>query len=106
MDEQRLSPPPVDRGKALIAAAILGGALVLSWGVSGNGFRYQIAASGDTVVRLDTDSGEMIACNRQRCTRVESPDRAKTFGPLTIHFDSKETNALAASNETAAREAP
>lgn len=101
MDDQRSSPPPVDRGKALIAAAILGGALVLSWGMSGNGYRYQIAASGDTVVRLDTDSGEMIACNRQRCTRVEPPDRAKTFGPLTVEFGSEKSEALPDTNAAA-----
>ena len=56
---------------------------------------YRVA-SGDTVVRMDTDSGELIACNRQRCARVEPPDRAKTFGPLTVQFDSKPENALPA----------
>ena len=73
-----------DRGPGIIAAAIVGAALILSWGLSSDEPRYQIASSGDGVVRMDTDSGEMIACNAQRCSRVQPPDRAKTFGPLTI----------------------
>jgi hypothetical protein len=72
------------RGPAIIAAAIVGAALILSWGNSRGESRYQIASAGDSVVRMDTDSGEMIACNAQRCSRVQPPDRAKTFGPLTI----------------------
>jgi len=73
-----------DRGPGIIGAAIVAAALILSWGNSRNEPRYQIASSGDGVVRMDTDSGEMIACNAQRCSRIERPDRAKTFGPLTI----------------------
>jgi hypothetical protein len=72
------------RGPAIIAAAIVGAALILSWGNSRGEPRYQIASTGDSVVRMDTDSGEMIACSVQRCSRVQPPDRAKTFGPLTI----------------------
>ena len=75
-----------DRGSAIIAAAIVGAALILSWGMSGSEPRYQLASSGDGVVRMDTDSGEMIACNVQRCSRVQPPDRAKTFGPLTVEI--------------------
>ena len=63
--------------------------------------RYQIAGAGDTVVRMDTDSGELIACNQQRCARVEPPDRAKTFGPLTVQFDSEPEPALPVSNPQA-----
>ncbi|WP_294120687.1 hypothetical protein [Sphingomonas sp.] len=74
------------RGPAIIAAAIVGAALILSWGVSKDEPRYQIASSGDGVVRMDTDSGEMIACNAQSCRRIEAPDRAKTFGPLTVEI--------------------
>ena len=48
------------RGSAFIAAAILGAAMILSWGGSDEP-RYQLASSGDGVVRMDTDSGEMIA---------------------------------------------
>ena len=73
-----------NKGNVIIAAAIVGAALILSWGKSWDEPRYQIASSGDGVVRMDTDSGEMIACNAQRCARVQPPDRAKTFGPLTI----------------------
>ena len=82
-----MSTPDEDRkarGPAIIAAAIVGAALILSWGMSKDEPRYQIASSGDGVVRMDSDSGEMIACDAQRCRRIEPPDRAKTFGPLTI----------------------
>jgi len=77
-DDQR------NKGSAIIGAAIVAAALILSWGNSRNEQRYQIASSGDGVVRMDTDSGEMIACNAQSCSRIQPPDRAKTFGPLTI----------------------
>jgi len=83
-DEERKA-----RGPAIIAAAIVGAALILSWGNSKDEPRYQIASSGDGVVRMDTDSGEMIACNGQGCRRIEPPSRAKTFGPLTIEVDHK-----------------
>ena len=73
-----------NKSNMIIAAAIVGAALILSWGNSRDEPRYQLASSGDGVVRMDTDSGEMIACNAQRCARVQPPDRAKTFGPLTI----------------------
>ena len=73
------------RGPGIIAAAIVGAALVLSWGLSSDEPRYQLASSGDGIVRMDSDSGEMIACTAQGgCRRIEAPDRAKTFGPLTI----------------------
>ena len=86
-----------NRGSAFIAAAILGAALILSWGKSNSEPRYQLASSGDAVVRMDTDSGEMIACNAQRCNRVRPPDRAKTFGPLTVEIgDDAENKALQA----------
>ena len=77
-DEQR------NKGSAIIGAAIVAAALILSWGNSRGEPRYQIASSGDGVVRMDTDSGELISCNVQRCNRIEPPARAKTFGPLTI----------------------
>ena len=73
-----------DRGPGIIAAAIVGAALILSWGMSRSEPRYQLASAGDGVVRMDTDSGEMIACNAQRCTRVRPASRATTLGPLTI----------------------
>lgn len=94
MDEQRPPQERADRGSILIAASVIGAALVLSWGMSSSQPRYQLAGSGDTVVRMDTDSGEMIACNQQRCARVEPPARAKTFGPLTIEMGSDDKPAL------------
>jgi hypothetical protein len=39
---------------------------------------------------MDTDSGELIACNAQRCSRVQPPARAKTFGPLTVEIGDKD----------------
>ena len=75
-----------DRGPGMIAAAIVGAALILSWGLSRSEPRFQIASAGDAVVRMDTDSGELIACNAQRCNRIEPPMRAKTFGPLTVEI--------------------
>ena len=73
--------PPRDRpsGSALIAAAIVAASLILYWGMPGSGPRYQLAGSGSAVVRLDTDSGEMIACDASRCARIMEPDRAKTL---------------------------
>ena len=95
--DDRQSRPPMRDG-ALIAGAIVLASLVLSWGISRGQPRYQNAGAGDTVVRMDTDSGELIACNQQRCARVEPPDRAKTFGPLTIQYDSEPEPALPATN--------
>jgi hypothetical protein len=37
-------------------------------------------------VRMDTDSGEMIACNAQRCSRVQPPARSRSFGPVTFEI--------------------
>ena len=73
-------------GPGIIAAGIVGAALILSWGMSRSEPRYQLASAGDGVVRMDTDSGEMIACNAQRCSRVQPPARATTLGPLTIEM--------------------
>ena len=73
------------RGSAFIAAAILGAAMILSWDGPDEP-RYQLASSGDGVVRMDTDSGEMIACNAQRCSRVQPPARARSFGPVTFEI--------------------
>ena len=87
-------PPRRLSDGALIAGAIVAAALILSWGWSGSAPKYQLAGSGSGVVRMNTDSGELIACNQQRCTRVEPPDRAKTLGPLTVQFRSKPEPAL------------
>ena len=78
-------PPrsPAERGFTLIAAAIVAASLVIYWGMP-EAPRYQLAASGSAIVRLDTDSGEMMACDTQRCARIMAPDRAKTIGAITI----------------------
>ena len=96
--EQRRDDP--NRGSAMIAAAIVAAALIVSWGMSGSEPRYQIAGGGDSVVRLDTDSGELLACNQQRCVRVEAPDRAKVLGPLKVTINKTSTeNKLPATVE-------
>ena len=102
MDEPRPPQSRADRGSVLIAASVIGAALILSWGMSSSEPRYQLAASGDTVVRMDTDSGELIACNQQRCARVKPPARAKTFGPLTVQYPSKPEQALPAPEQNKA----
>jgi hypothetical protein len=79
-----------DRGSMFIAAAIVGAAFILSWGMPKSVPRYQLASSNGAVVRMDNDSGEMIACNAQRCSRIQPPDRAKTFGPLTLEIGGSE----------------
>ena len=75
------------QGPALIAAAIVLAAFIVGWGTSRSEPRFQIAGSGAGFVRLDTDSGAMMACDMQRCRQIEAPLRAKTFGPLTVAFD-------------------
>jgi hypothetical protein len=93
-----------DRGSAIIAAAIVGAALILSWGLSGSEPRYQLASSGSTVVRMDTDSGELIACDAQQCRRVQPPDRARAFGPLAVELgDSDKAPKLPVQSDEAAQ---
>jgi len=106
MNDRKLSEQAANRANLLTPAAIVGAALIISWGMSSSQPRYQLAASGDTVVRMDTDSGELIACNQQRCARVEPPDRAKTFGPLTVKYESKPKPALPASEAQKNQSAP
>ena len=72
------------RGNGVIAAAIVAAALIVSWGSGNSQPRFQIAGSGNAVVRLDTDSGEMLSCDFQQCRRIEEPLRAKTWGPLSV----------------------
>src|SRR3712207_3944477 len=79
-------PAPRMREGALIAASIVAAAVILSWGMANSAPRYELAGAGDTVVRMNTDSGELIACDRQACRRIEPPDRAKRFGPVGIEF--------------------
>ena len=81
MDGPQPPRPATERGSAMIAAAIVAAALVIYWGMPEEP-RYQVAGSGSAVVRLDTNSGEMIACEMQRCARIMAPDRAKTIGAI------------------------
>ena len=78
------------QGNGVIAAAIVIAALILSWGSSGSQPRYQLAASNGAIVRLDTDSGALLACDLRQCRQVEAPARAKTFGPLSVVFGGRE----------------
>ena len=56
--------PPPNRisGSGMIALAIVAGAFILAWGGGDDEPRYQLAASGSAVYRIDTDSCEIIAC--------------------------------------------
>jgi len=96
MDGPTPEPGRSDRGSALIAGAIVVGAFILSWGMSGQAPRYELTGAGTTIVRMDVDSGEMIACDMQRCGRIQPPDRAKTIGALQLQIGGKDNKALPA----------
>ena len=90
-----LSPDQAaNRHSVLIAGAIIGAALILSWGMPRSTPRYQLAASGDMIVRMNTESGTMIACTPQRCARVATPGHGEHFGPVTIERDAATAPAL------------
>lgn len=80
------------QGGGIIAAAIVVAALILSWGSSSKEPRFQIAGSGNGFVRLDTDSGELTACDLQQCRRIEQPLRTKTWGPFKVVMGNIENN--------------
>ena len=84
--------PRSDRGNAMIAAAIVAGALILSFGLSSATPRYQLVASSGAVVRMDNDSGAMIACDLQQCRPVQPPDRAATLRPVRRLIGSPEAD--------------
>ena len=88
MEPPQETPKRLMREGALIAGAIVAASLILSWGLSGSQPRYQLAASGNAIVRMDTDSGELIACTTAGCSRVQPPDRAKTLGIVGIKIGS------------------
>ena len=90
-------------GNAVIAVAIVAAAFIVSWGGSGEQPRYQLAASDAAVYRMDTDSGELIACVPTGCTRVEAPDRA-TFRCLDIAYAAGRTGGTAPAVLSAANE--
>src|SRR4051794_31701891 len=82
--DQPPEPPRRLSDSALIAGAIVAAALILSWGMSSSGPKYQLAGSGSGAVRMDMDSGELIACDKQGCTQVLEPGRAKTAEALGL----------------------
>jgi hypothetical protein len=84
MDQPRPEDPRRVSGSALVAGAIVAAALILSWGMSGAKPKYELAGTGSSVVRMDTDSGELIACDKQGCTEIQEPDRAKTAEALGL----------------------
>ena len=102
MDGPNPGPVRSDRGSALIAAAIVAGALIMSWGISGSAPRYELAGAGATIVRMNTDSGELIACDMQRCARIQPPDRAKTIGALELQMGGKDEKASPAAESARA----
>lgn len=69
-------------GSAVIALAIVAAATILAWSGGDDPPRYELVATGDAVVRMDNDSGAMIACNLQRCVQIRAPDRAIATGSL------------------------
>ena len=77
---------------ALLAAAIICGALILSWGSSSSAPRYQLAASGNEIVRLDTDSGALIACDLQTCHQIQAAAPKQTLNPITNVFNNVRSN--------------
>jgi len=74
-------------GNALLAAAIICGALILSWGSPSSVPHYQLAASGNAIVRLDTDSGALIACDLQACHQIQAAAPKQTLNPITNVFN-------------------
>jgi hypothetical protein len=89
MSEGRSMEQPGDNrfaGSGPIALAIVVAAFILSLGSDRDEPRYQLAASGTAVFRMDSDSGEMIACTERGCARVEAPDRSKTLGAIELRL--------------------
>src|SRR3982751_4824392 len=69
-------------GNGVIAASIVLAALIVSWALP-SAPRYQLAASGSAIVRMDNDSGEIIACDLQACRQIREPDRAHAHNMAT-----------------------
>ena len=93
-------PTPRVREGALIATSIVAAAVIVSWGMSNATPRYELAGAGNSVVRMNNDSGELIACTDRGCRRIEPPDRAKTFGPIGIQIGKEdEPPQLPANNQ-------
>ena len=83
-----------NRNSVLIAGSIVAAALILSWGMPRSTPKYQLAASGEMIVRLNTESGILMVCNPQRCSRVEPGRHSESFGPITIEHEGSAAPAL------------
>ena len=73
-------------GSGQIALAIIAAAFIFGFTSGGDEPRYQLAASGSAVYRMNSDSGEIIACTASGCVRVEEPDRAKQLGSIGLRL--------------------
>ncbi|MFL6721938.1 MAG: hypothetical protein ACJ8FT_09085 [Sphingomonas sp.] len=96
---QRSEPARRISDSAFIGGAIVAAALIVSWGMSGNGPKYQLAGSAGGVVRMDSDSGEMISCDKQGCVEVQEPDRAKMAEALGLKQPTIANRALPKSDQ-------
>jgi len=76
----------------LLAAAIIVAALILSWGSPSSALRYQLAASGNEIVRLDTNSGALIVCDERACHQIQAAASKQTSNPLTNVFNNVRSN--------------
>lgn len=72
---------------ALLAGAIVCGALILSWRAPTSEPHYQIASSGNAIVRLDTENGAMIECDLHACHPIQVAAPAQTANPVTNVFN-------------------
>jgi hypothetical protein len=84
-DEASLALPElVDRlGRRIASALVIAGALIglaIYW--RPGPLRYQAVAAGSQVVRLDTRSGTMIACEADQCGIVLRHGQHLTIRPL------------------------
>jgi len=87
------------QGTGPIALAIIAAAFILAWASPNPVPRYQLAAGGGSVVRLDTDSGAILACGVDGCRQVQPPDRARTLGPIGIQIGNDNAPAKLPTNK-------
>jgi hypothetical protein len=98
-DDRRFRPA---QGSGAIALAIVAAAFILAWASPNPVPRYQLAAANGSIVRLDTDSGAIIACSASGCRQIRQPDRAKTLGPIGIQIGKDNEPAQLPANEQSA----
>jgi hypothetical protein len=87
-------------GRRLAGALMVAGALIGVGIYMGSGGdeapRYQAFSAGGEVFRVNTDSGTVIACNAQRCTRILDRDRDLMENGGNTLFQSPPPTALPA----------